>query len=59
MATHNMILSAEVAGRKLKRIALEVCERYYGADEIVLLGIKDNGSLIAKEIARLMAESFE
>ena len=59
MATHNMILSAEVAGRKLKRMALEVCERNYGADEIVLLGIKDNGSLIAKEIARLMAESFE
>lgn len=59
MATHNMILSAEIAGRKLKRMALEVCERNYGADEIVLLGIKDNGSLIAKEIARLMAEYFE
>lgn len=58
MATQNMILSAETAGRKLKRMALEVCERNYACEEIILLGIKDNGSVIAGEIARLMAETF-
>lgn len=58
MATQNMILSAETAARKLKRMALEVCERNYACNEIVLLGIKDNGSFIAREIAVLMAESF-
>jgi len=58
MATQNMILSAETASRKLKRMALEVCERNYALDEIVLLGIRDNGSFIAKEIASLMAETF-
>lgn len=59
MATQNMILSAETAARKLKRMALEVCERNYASDEIIFLGIKDNGSMIAREIAELMAETFK
>lgn len=58
MATQNMILSGETAARKLKRMALEVCERNYACDEIILLGIKDNGSLIANEMANLMTETF-
>lgn len=58
MAMQNMILSAETAGRKLQRMALEVCERNYACKEIILLGIKDNGSFIAKEIAKLMSETF-
>ncbi len=59
MATQNMILSAETAARKLKRMALEVCERNYACNEIVLLGIKDNGCFIADEIASLMKQTFK
>lgn len=58
MVKQNLILSAETAGRKLKRMALEVCERNYACEEIILLGIKDNGSVLAKEMARLMSETF-
>jgi pyrimidine operon attenuation protein/uracil phosphoribosyltransferase len=58
MAPQNMILSAETATRKLKRMAFEVCERNYGSEEILLLGIKDNGVFIAREIASFMKEAF-
>ena len=52
------ILSKEVAEKKLRRMALEVAERNYGELQLVLVGIKNNGSLIAEKIAAHLKEIF-
>lgn len=50
-STTKYILSKEAAEKKLRRMALEVAERNYGEQQLVLVGIKNNGSLIAEKIA--------
>ncbi len=52
------ILTEEVALKKLKRIALEVAERNYNEKELLLIGIKENGIVIAQIIAKLMKAVF-
>ena len=49
MADKKYILSKETAGKKLRRMALEVAERNYGEPQLVLLGIKENGIIIAQK----------
>lgn len=58
MAGENYILSKETAEKKLRRMALEVAERNYGEAQLVLVGIKDNGSIIANKIANYLKEVF-
>lgn len=53
------ILSKLVAEKKLSRMALQVLEQHYLADEIVLIGIKENGIVIAKKIQQLLAQQFK
>jgi pyrimidine operon attenuation protein/uracil phosphoribosyltransferase len=53
-----MILDKQTAEKKLRRMALEVAERNYGADEIILIGIKENGIFIAKKIEDFLKEVF-
>ena len=45
------ILSAAVAEKKLRRMALEIAERNYDEPQLVLIGIKDHGTVIAKKIS--------
>lgn len=45
------ILSATVAESKLKRMALEIAERNQGLDELVIIGIRENGVAIARRVA--------
>lgn len=52
------ILTEVIAEKKLKRMALEVAERNYIEKEILLIGIKENGIVIANIIAKLMKEIF-
>jgi pyrimidine operon attenuation protein / uracil phosphoribosyltransferase len=52
------ILSKATADRKIRRMALEVAERNYNELELVLIGIKDNGTVIARKIAAHLAEVF-
>jgi pyrimidine operon attenuation protein / uracil phosphoribosyltransferase len=52
------ILTEAVAEKKLKRMALEVAERNYNEKELLLIGIKENGIIIANIIAKLMKDSF-
>lgn len=40
-------------------MALEIAERNYAEPEIILLGIKDNGTVIAKKIAAQLATVFK
>jgi pyrimidine operon attenuation protein/uracil phosphoribosyltransferase len=51
MDKKNCILTKEVAEKKLKRMVLEIAEQLNGVDEpLVLIGIKENGLLIAEKI---------
>jgi pyrimidine operon attenuation protein/uracil phosphoribosyltransferase len=53
-----MILDKETAQRKLRRMALEISEKNYDKNELLLVGIKSNGIFIAKKIAEFLKESF-
>lgn len=53
-----MILNKETANKKLKRMALEVAEKNFDKNEIVLIGIKDSGIFIAQKIAGYLKEVF-
>jgi pyrimidine operon attenuation protein / uracil phosphoribosyltransferase len=56
---NNNILTAAAAQKKLNRMALEIAERNYAEPEIILLGIKDNGTVIAHKIAAALAPVFK
>lgn len=56
MSEKNYILSKDVAERKLKRMALEILEQNSNENNIVLVGVKDNGFIIASIIANLLQE---
>ena len=58
MSHSNSILTAEVAEKKISRMALEIAERNYSEPEIIFLGIKDNGTVIAAKIAAQLAKVF-
>ena len=53
-----MILDKETAQRKLRRMALEISEKNYDKNSLLLIGIKSNGIFIAKKIAEFLKESF-
>jgi pyrimidine operon attenuation protein/uracil phosphoribosyltransferase len=46
-----MILDKETADRKLRRMALEIAERNPGITTVMLVGIKENGIHIARQLA--------
>ena len=52
----NYILNREVAGKKLRRMAYEILERNAGETKLILAGIRDNGSAIARTIRRMLLE---
>jgi pyrimidine operon attenuation protein / uracil phosphoribosyltransferase len=52
------ILTKEIADKKLRRIALELVERNYDEPQLVLLGVKDSGIIIAGIIAGYLKQSF-
>ena len=53
-----MILSKEIAEKKLRRIAMEVAERNHNKESLILIGIKENGIVIAEKIASLLKDIF-
>ncbi len=59
MADKKYILSAEVAEKKLRRMALEIAERNYEENELLLIGIKENGIVIAQLISEYLAANFK
>jgi pyrimidine operon attenuation protein/uracil phosphoribosyltransferase len=54
-----MILTKEIAHNKLRRMAMEVAERNYEKDGLVLIGIKENGIVIASIIAAMLQDIFQ
>lgn len=57
MASH-LILSKEIAYRKLQRMAYEIVERNINEKEIILAGIKENGSIIARILLSFLQDIF-
>ena len=52
------ILDKVTADKKLKRIALEIAERNIGETEIIIAGIKENGSIIGNKISNYLKDIF-
>ena len=50
----NYILSEEVAQRKLLRMAYEILENNFEEEEILLAGIRESGSVVARNIQHLL-----
>src|SRR5688572_1532393 len=54
--TKNYILDQSLAEKKLRRMALEIIENNAGEKGIILVGIKDRGSVVAECISKLLSE---
>jgi len=52
----NYILTKEVAGKKLRRMAYEILENNSEEPQLVLAGIRESGSVIARNIQHLLSE---
>ncbi len=59
MSNKRYILSEEIANKKLRRMALQVIEQNYDAEQLVLIGIKTNGIVIAEKISGLIKEMYK
>lgn len=51
------ILDNETVNMKLKRMALEIIENNLEEENIILVGIQDNGSVIARNMQRILKET--
>lgn len=58
MEHKNQILTAAVADKKLRRMALQVVEQNYNVPQLVLIGIKAHGTVIAEKIRQYVKEVF-
>ena len=58
MAAH-LILTREIAYRKLQRMAYEIVERNINEEQIILAGIKANGKIISKIVYSFLKDIFK
>ena len=58
MENRKQIMTAEVANKKLRRMALQVVEQNYNETQLILIGIKSSGSVIAAKIGQYLKEVF-
>ena len=59
MSDKKYILNAAVAEKKLRRMALEIVERNYNEPQLILIGIKDHGTVIAGKIKDYLKPHFK
>jgi len=52
----NYIISKEAAAKKLRRMAYEIVENNMEEKEIILAGIRESGSVVARAIQKTLAE---
>ena len=50
------VLNQAVAEQKMRRMALEVMENNQDETELILVGIRESGSVVARNIQRMIAE---
>ncbi len=53
----NYILDQRVAEKKIRRMALEIIENNPGPGTIILAGIRENGTILARFIQKLLTET--
>ena len=58
MEQRKQIMTAEAANKKLRRMALQVVEENYNEKQLILIGIKSSGSVIAAKIGQYLKEVF-
>ena len=58
MEQRKQIMTAEVANKKLRRMALQVVEQNYNEAQLILIGIKTSGTAIAEKISQYLKEVF-
>ena len=58
MEQRKQIMTAEVANKKLRRMALQVVEQNYNETQLILIGIKASGTVIAEKIGQYLKEVF-
>lgn len=58
MAAH-LILSKEIAYRKLQRMAYEIVEQNVNEEQIILAGIKENGKIISRILHSFLKDIFK
>src|SRR6266542_1061135 len=56
MPDKKYIIDKEVAGKKMQRMAYEILENNIDEDEIVVAGIRENGTVVAKYIQKIFSE---
>lgn len=54
--TRKYILTKEVAEKKLRRMAFEILENNIDEKEILIAGIKESGSVVARVIQKMLGE---
>lgn len=54
-----MILNKDTASKKIRRMALEIAEKNFDKDHLILIGIKENGVVIARKVAEYLKEVFQ
>ncbi len=59
MPSKKFILSADIARKKMQRMAYEIAERNIGEKQIILAGIKDSGLIIANSIKTFLQNVFK
>lgn len=57
-ANKKYILTKEIADKKLRRMALEICERNHSENELLLIGIKGSGMVVAEKISQYLKTIF-
>lgn len=55
-ADKKYVLTKEVAERKLRRMAFEILENNIDENEIILAGIRESGSVVARVIQKMLSE---
>jgi pyrimidine operon attenuation protein / uracil phosphoribosyltransferase len=56
VANKNYILDQTVAEKKMRRMALEIIENNADEKELILAGIRESGSIVARCIQKMLAE---
>ena len=59
VAEKKYILTADVAEKKILRMAYEILENNSGEKGLILAGIQENGSVVANNINRLLQETAD
>ena len=59
MPSKKFILSADIAHKKMQRMAYEIVEQNIGEKQIILAGIKDRGLIIANIIKAMLQNVFK